>query len=252
MVATEFIHYEDFRVRSYETNVNGVASAQTICNYLQEVAGNHATKLGVGVDQLLKKNLTWVLSRLHVQFFRYPQWREIINIETWPSGKKGKFATRDFIVFDKNNEIIVKATSSWMLLDFSKMRTITMPDFIEGIELPDRERAIVDDFPKLPQPQNTDIKRQFDVRLSDLDINQHVNHVKYIDWALESIPLSVWKKRHLSQLEISFRSETRYGEGIIVQTEQDENIFLHQVISEKDQRGLAVLRTHWKGIDGRQ
>ncbi len=249
MVTTEFIHYEDFRVRSYETNVNGVASAQTICNYLQEVAGNHATKLGVGVDQLLKKNLTWVLSRLHVQFSRYPQWREIINIETWPSGKKGKFATRDFIVFDKNNEIIVKATSSWMLLDFSKMRTISMPDFMEGIELPDRERAIVDDFPKLPQPQNTDIKRQFDVRLSDLDINQHVNHVKYIDWALEAIPLSVWKKRHLSQLEISFRSETRYGEGIIVQTEQDENIFLHQVISEKDQRGLAVLRTHWREIN---
>ena len=246
MVTNEFIHYEDFRVRSYETNVNGVASAQTICNYLQEVAGNHATKLGFGVDQLLKKNLTWVLSRLHVQFFRYPQWREIINIETWPSGKKGKFATRDFIVFNKNNEIIVKATSSWMLLDFSKMRTITMPEFIEGIELPDRERAIVDDFTKLPQPQNTDIKRQFDVRLSDLDINQHVNHVKYIDWALECIPLSVWKKRHLSQLEISFRSETRYGEGIIVQTEQDENIFLHQVISEKDQRGLAVLRTHWR------
>ena len=88
MVTNEFIHYEDFRVRSYETNVNGVASAQTICNYLQEVAGNHATKLGFGVDQLLKKNLTWMLSRLHVQFFRYPQWREIINIETWPSGKK--------------------------------------------------------------------------------------------------------------------------------------------------------------------
>jgi len=249
MATTEFVHYEDFRVRSYETNVNGVASAQTICNYLQEVAWNHATQLGVGGVQLFKKNLTWVLSRLHVQFFRYPQWREIIKIETWPSGKKGKFATRDFIVFDKNNDIIVKATSSFMLLDFSKMRTIAMPDFMKGIESPDRDRAIVDDFPKLPQPQNIDIKRQFDVRLSDLDINQHVNHVKYIDWALESIPLSVWKKRHLSQLEISFRSETRYGEGIIVHTEQTEKIFLHQVISENDQRSLAVLRTSWKGIN---
>ena len=50
------IHQEKFTVRSYEMDVQGMASVPAICNYLQEVAGNHATELGVAVDHLFKKN----------------------------------------------------------------------------------------------------------------------------------------------------------------------------------------------------
>jgi acyl-ACP thioesterase len=227
-------------------DAQGKATVATICNYLQEAAGTHATALGVGVTQLFKKSMTWVLSRLHVKVNRYPHWQEKITLETWPSGLMGKFATRDFLIYDEKQNIIITATTSWMLIDFKKMRPITMPDFIQAVLIPPRARALDDDFPRLPTPKNINYEKQFDVRLSDLDMNQHVNHVKYIEWALESVPLSEWKKRELEEVEITFRSETKYGSGIFVQTEKRQNTFLHRVICETDQRELAVSRTHWR------
>jgi medium-chain acyl-[acyl-carrier-protein] hydrolase len=240
------VHKEDFTVRAYEVDTSGKASVASLCNYLQEVAGNHATKLGVAVDELLKKNMTWVLSRLHVQIDRFPRWREKIHIETWPSGRYGKFTTRDFLIFAGKKEAFVRGTSSWMILDLRTLRPITMPDFMTKIAIPKRERAINDEFPKLPLPAVPQIEKLFEVRLSDLDINQHVNNVKYIEWALETIPLEVWHQKRLTSLEISFRAETKYGQRIIVQSEQNENTFLHQVISEKDKRNLTVLRSVWQ------
>jgi medium-chain acyl-[acyl-carrier-protein] hydrolase len=240
------IHQEDFIVRAYELDAKGKASVPTICNYLQEVAGNHATILGVAVDHLFKKNLTWILSRLHVHFAAFPHWREKIIVETWPSGREGKYATRDFLIFNQKGEVLVRATSSWMMLDLYSLRPIVMPGFIHEIPIPDRERAIDDSFTKLTQPGKSDSEKQFDVRLHDLDINRHVNNVKYIEWTLESIPIDVWDSKIIKGLEISFRSETKYGESIRVHTENNANIFLHRIVSEKDQRILALLTTRWR------
>jgi acyl-ACP thioesterase len=240
------IHREEFTVRAYEIDAKGKASVPTICNYLQEAAGNHATKLGAAVDRLFPLGMTWVLSRLHLQFSGFPHWREQIVVETWPSGRQGKFATRDFYIFDHENHVLVKATSSWMILDLKSLRPINLPDFILEIELPDREHAMVDDFKKLPAPSSANIERQFDVRLHDLDINQHVNNVTYIEWALETIPPDIWKAKMIRELEITFRSETKYGEGVFIQTEQQEDRFLHRIISENDGRDLAILVTHWQ------
>ena len=246
------IHQEKFTVRSYEIDVQGVASVPAICNYLQEVAGNHATELGVAVDHLFRKNMTWVLSRLHVQVFRFPFWREEIKIETWPSGRQSKFATRDFLILDQKHRILVRATSSWMILDLKTQKPIVMPAFMDEIRLPDRKRAIDDDFPKITSPENPTLERRFDVRLSDLDINQHVNNVKYIEWAIESVPLDIWKEKILSELEISFRAETKYGEGIIIKTEQNDDVFLHHIISDPEQRDLALVKSTWRGKYGIQ
>ena len=240
------IHSENFTVRAYEMDASGKASVITICNYLQEIAGNHATELGVAVDQLFKKNMTWVLSRLHVQIDRFPFWREKIRLDTWPSGRYGKFATREFLIFDQKDQLIVRGTSSWMILDLKNLRPITMPDFMLKIPIPDRERAINDKFNKLPLPVKPRFEKQFSVRLSDLDINQHVNNTRYIEWALESIPLEIWQENQLSGLEIIFRAETKYGERVVVQTEQANHTFYHQILSDKDNRSLAVLRSIWQ------
>lgn len=239
------IHKENFTIRAYEIDAKGKASVTSICNYLQEAAGNHATILGVAVDHLFKMHLTWVLSRLHIQVSRFPIWRENVRLETWPSGKKGKYATRDFLIFDQSDNIIVRGTSSWMMIDLKMLKPITMPEFMNEIKSPARPRAIDDSFQKLPPPQNPEIETMFDVRLNDLDINQHVNNVKYIEWALESIPIRDWQESHLTELEISYRSETKYGERVVVKSERNQNIYLHGIISEKDQRNLALLRTKW-------
>ena len=249
MSSTENTHLEKFKVRSYEVDVNGRATILTISNFLQEIAGNHAGKLGVSVDKLFAKKLTWVLSRLHLQMSLYPFWREEVSILTWPSGAQGRFATRDFEIFNSKNNLIGKATTSWMLIDLTKMKPITMPDFIMKIDRPNRDRAIADNFEKLPKLMESEYQKKFNVRLSDLDINQHVNNVNYIEWAIETIPLEVSKKYQLKQLEISFRAESKFGDSVISQAQEFEKnelkTYVHSLTNRNKEQELAIARSQW-------
>jgi acyl-ACP thioesterase len=135
------------------------------------------------------------------------------------------------------------------MLDLIRRKPIIMPDFIKSIEIPKRERAINDSFDRLPKLEKMDNVKHFYVRLSDLDLNQHVNSVNYVEWAVETIPLEIWQKQRVSDLEISFRAETNYGDRIISQTQHieasEKNIFLHRLLRESDQREVATLRTKW-------
>jgi len=243
------VYTEKFKVRSYEVDVTGRATVLTISNFLQEIAGNHAGKLGVSVDKLFAKKLTWVLSRLHLKMFSYPFWREEVSILTWPSDAYGKFATRDFEIFNSKNEIIGKATTSWMLLDLIKLRPITMPDFIMNINRPQRERAIDDKFEKLPKLEKFEFQNKYNVRLSDLDINQHVNNVNYIEWAIETIPVEISQKYQLNQFEISFRAESKYGDSVVSRAQEfknnDQKTFSHSLIKDNSQLELAIARSSW-------
>ncbi len=244
---------EKFKIRAYEIDPSGKASIISIGNYLQEIAGNHAGLLGVSVDKLFTKKLTWMLSRLHFSMERYPVWRDEISILTWPSGAYGKFATRDFEILTSDNRILGRATTSWMLIDLVKLKPITMPDFITSIPLPQRERSITDDFAKLPELKTLDFRKQFNVRLGDLDINQHVNNVNYIEWAIETLPPEIRKKYQMAGFEISFRSESKYGDVIIAETEEidqdNQKVFIHKLTQQSNQTELAVARSLWNKIN---
>jgi acyl-ACP thioesterase len=242
------IWVEKFKIRSYEVDAHGKASIQSICNYLQEAAGNHAFKLGVSVDLLFKKKLTWVLSRMRVIMDAYPMWRRSLKIETWPSGLENLYAIRDFELYDHDGQKIGKATNSYMLLNLETKKPVSMPDFIREIRFP-KSRAIDDKFEKLPKPEKKDLEKQFKVRLSDLDINQHVNNVNFIEWAVETIPQEVWKNYMLKDLEINFRAEGKYGDRVISCSQKIEDtnkiVFLHDLSREKDQKQVALARTVW-------
>jgi len=247
----ENIFKETFRIRAYEINPKGRAGIQTICNYLQEIAGNHATVLGVGVEQLFPRGFTWVLSRLHVKIDRYPSWRENITITTWPSMLDGMFALRDFEIRNVKNDLIGRATTSWMLLDIQKRKPVPMPDFIAAIPLPQMDPVLSHKFDKLAVLQKTDLECSFTVRLSDLDINGHVNNVTFIEWAIEAVPQKIQRSHFPGELQISFRAESRYGDRIISKIERNEAAgesirFIHSLCREKDGKEVATALTVWR------
>jgi len=240
-----YVKNDSFRIRSYEMDARGRVSIQSICNYLQEMAALHAAELGVSVIDLLEKNMTWVLSRLHVKIERYPSWGDLLTIDTWPSGAEGLYAIRDFTISDSNANVIGQATSSWMIIDLIKKKPIEMPDFIYDLRMMDKRRAIEDPFNRLPKVSNIDFEKQFNVRRSDLDINQHVNNVNYIEWAVESVPKEIYDKKSLTELEINFRAESRYGDRVIAQSQVQDDICIHQLTRSGDDRELAIVRTRW-------
>jgi medium-chain acyl-[acyl-carrier-protein] hydrolase len=241
---------ERFKIRAYEVGPNGRVTIQSIFNYMQEAAGNHSFELGVSVDKLFKKNLTWVLSRVHLRITKYPFWKQQIIVETWPTQKDGFFAIRDFRILNENGFEIGQATSSWMMLDIIKRKPVLIPEYIEEMKNKERGRALDDCFEKLPKLERIDSEKLFNVRLSDLDLNQHVNSVNYIEWALESVPADILKGFILSDVEVTYRAESNYGDRIQSQCQleigEEGCKIIHRLQRELDQKELARLVSTWK------
>lgn len=238
---------EELRVRSYEVDANGRASVLAVCNWLQEAAGNHATALVWAVDQLQAQGLTWVLSRLHLRLNRIPAWREPVTVTTWPAGAQRVYAVREFRVSGENGEIGV-ATSGWLLVNLASRRPVRPPEPIAAMRAHTPARVLDDPFEKLPELERAEHERSFTVRYSDLDMNRHANNVSVIAWALEAVPEEVLLGSVLTEFEVDFRAEARYGDHITAQVcapEPPAEIFLHRLVHEGG-REIARARSRWR------
>ncbi len=245
---------QDFRIRGYEVGPLGRISVQTLFNYMIEAATNHAMHLGVSVTDLFAQGQTWVLTRLHLRVERFPAWPGAVRVDTWPSGRQGLFATREFRLSaceerDDGADIGI-ATSSWMIIDQKSRRPIRVPVHFDKFSDLERGRVITSDFPRLTDVERCDVVRFFQVRRSDLDINRHVNAVRYLDWALEIVPPAIWQECELRELEIAYRAESLYGDRVraCCQVEQEESghCVMHKLLHEESGKELTRLVTRWQ------
>ena len=267
---------QDFRIRGYEVGPLGRISVQTLFNYMIEAATNHAMHLGVSVTDLFAQGQTWVLSRLHLRVECFPAWPGAVRVDTWPSGRQGLFATREFRLsaceerdagagtgtksttkscLEDGTEISTSAdigiaTSSWMIIDQKSRRPIRVPVYFDKFSDLERGRVIASNFPRLTDVERCDVERFFQVRRSDLDINRHVNAVRYLDWALEIVPPAIWQECELRELEIAYRAESLYGDRVHaccqVEQEKSGHCVIHKLLHEESGKELTRLVTWWQ------
>jgi medium-chain acyl-[acyl-carrier-protein] hydrolase len=135
----------EFQVRFHEAGFRGTVRPVTMLNYLQDTAAAHSAKCGYPLSQLLARNLTWVLSRYHVHVERYPSVGETIKVHTWRPSLEGLFALRDFEVTDGEGEILVAATSSWVIMNLETKRPVKLDTIMNDFPT-NKRRALQDDF----------------------------------------------------------------------------------------------------------
>jgi acyl-ACP thioesterase len=246
---SELIYRKEYTVHTYETDARGLARPVALLNFLQDSAGDHAARLGLSVLDLVKRHMTWVLSRYHVLVHRYPGMGQRLEVTTWPSGKNGYFATRDFEVADGSRGPVLSATSSWMIIGLDRRQPIKVEDIV-GPAYAVARRALDDPFGSLPVPTARDAEVRFRVESAHLDWNLHVNNAVYVQWALEGVPPDILMKDRPVELEVSYRAEAFYGEEVlsVVQRVPDAApgpAFLHQILNAATGAELTRLRTRW-------
>jgi acyl-ACP thioesterase len=238
----------DYGIRSYEVDAGGGLSIPSVFNLLQDAASHHAYRLGVSVHQLLEKNYTWVLSRMMLKMDAFPAWREPVRVRTWPSGIQTVFALRDFEIRNAADRIVGSAVSAWIVIDADKRRPVRPTSFAEQINSVEGLRAFDHPLNKLPRMDTVDHESHFVVRFHDLDINQHVNNVSYIEWLLESIPGYGRQGLILKELELNYLGEAFKGDRILAMSRKDNpsgTQFSHRIVREADQLELIRARTCW-------
>jgi medium-chain acyl-[acyl-carrier-protein] hydrolase len=205
---------ETFKIRTYEVDFRNRIKLSAIFNYLQETASNNAEQLGFGYDDLIKDGLFWVLSRAKLNISKYLSVGEDIVIETWPKGIDKLFALRDFRIYDSTGNVIGTATTCWLMVDIKTMRP-TRPDILlTKVPAHNIEPAITETPGKIFEPETRNDFMEKIIGYSDIDINQHVNNVKYIEYALDCFTQNEFTSKMISTLQINFLSQSTYADRI--------------------------------------
>ncbi|ESR64292.1 Palmitoyl-acyl carrier protein thioesterase [Citrus sinensis] len=220
IVQDGFIFRQNFSIRSYEIGADGTASIETLMNHLQETALNHVMTAGLldagfgATPAMAKKNLIWVVTRMQVVVDRYPTWNDVVNVETWVSASGKNGMRRDWLIRNaKTGETLTRATSLWVMMNKLTRRLSKMPDEVRQEIEPyflNSDPVVDEDSRKLPKLGDSTadyVRRGLTPRWSDLDVNQHVNNVKYIGWILESAPQQILESHQLASVTLEYRRE---------------------------------------------
>lgn len=246
------IYIKKFIIPSFGIDYKGKLKVLYLMNLLQEMAGIHAEIFHYSYEDLIKKDLTWVISRYRLKVFSYPAWKDEILIYTWNSKVDEKFAIRDYEVVTEKGVLIALASTSWVLLDIKSKKVVDARKVIP-IETVVEKLTFPDGFSSISGISNYDIEREFSASLHDVDLNRHVNNVVHVDWILRSLPDDFLKKCLLSELDIDYKYEVRAGDNIIVGSkiteEKDLLNIIHVILSKDKQTELARARTIWEYIN---
>ncbi|KAF9662486.1 hypothetical protein SADUNF_Sadunf18G0058100 [Salix dunnii] len=220
IVQDGLVFSQNFSIRSYEIGADRTASIETLMNHLQETALNHVKTAGLLGDgfgstpEMSKRNLIWVVTRMQILVDRYPTWGEVVNVDTWVSASGKNGMRRDWLVRDaKSGETLTRASSVWVMMNKVTRRLSKIPEDVRGEIEPyflNSDPVVNEDSTKLPKIDDKTadyIRKGLTPRWNDLDVNQHVNNVKYIGWVLESTPPPILESHELAAITLEYRRE---------------------------------------------
>lgn len=245
------IKYEkEYEINYYQVDPKLNCSVEAIVNLLADVGTAQSQSLGVGMDYCSQNNRTWVFYQYDIKIHKYPKCYDKLKVITEPIGFKKFYTSREYKIYNtKNNDLMVEGEAIFFLIDLNKRRAIRIPEDeykAYGINSDNNKDVIVERLDKL---REISYSKEFKVRYSDIDFNMHVNNTKYIEWALEALPIDFIIKHHLTRLRVTFEKECTYGVDIVTSVEVREELdnckVTYHTISTKEGKQLSTLICYW-------
>lgn len=179
--------------------------------FLAEIASTDYEIKGHGREDLLNRDVLFLLSRVSIQINRMPRYGDRLTLTTWEDQVKGALCIRNFEGEDQNGTLCFSSESAWMVVN-PKTRQIRRPNSVDGIYQPSYLPSQAPSCEKLRFLGGNFIGERI-VQYSDLDGNGHTYNAKYSDFAMDVLP-DVLRQKELRQFQINFNHEALLGDSV--------------------------------------
>lgn len=230
----------------YRIGLNDVSTSNKIKNkailkILENGGGMHSESVGYGLNEMEQTNLSWILLGWKVKVISRPKYNEEVSINTYARSFNKISTYRDFEIYDEEGNLCIIATSKWSSIDIKekKLKELTT-EIIEAYQC--EERSVFEDgnIAKLREPLEFDSKTEYKILRRDIDINNHVHNLYYLDFAYEALPEEVYRGEECNNIEIMYKKQVRLNEKIVClyKREGTENIV---TIKSEDEKLLHAI-----------
>ena len=198
---------QTFSLPCRDCDLNGTWRPSAILAAMQDASGAHSLLLGCGREELLKKDMVWVLSRLELHMDRYPCFGETITLTTFPTPTRLSFFPRYYIMTDAHGEMIGKAGSLWLLMDIHT-RHLLPPGDVARLIPDNRDLSVPMRLPATVSAlQGEEFVSTFQPVYTDLDLNGHVNNTRYVDWLCNALGIEMMRRYEPESIIVNYNHE---------------------------------------------
>jgi len=214
-------------------------------NAMLNAADFHSNDRGYGMSYLTTVHRTWVLSRLVIEMEEMPLAYDKFNIETWVEGVMRFFTSRNFAVKSTDgSKVYGYGRSVWAMIDTDTRQPADIFEMRGGLinEYVETEKACPIDKPgRVKMGKEATWVRTIDTYYNDVDVNGHINSVKYIEHVLDLFDLDWYRHHRLKRFEIAYVAEAYQGDRLSLWTERkSEDEYLVRIVRDDDRKQEIV------------
>ena len=254
MGAVDCIDSYPFFVEPFHVDFTGRIFLGVLGNHMLNAAGNHSQRRGWGIGALNETRHTWVLSRLAIEINEMPRQYEHCEVRTWVKSVMRYFTNRNFSIHRADGTPLGYARSVWAMIDLEtrqpcNLLTLYDGDILNYIVEEDQSLPLGGDWGfrvatkcgygphkgeqvptcdggrwkgafcpieghtsfRFREPQ---LLRTIDTYYSDVDINGHINSIKYIEHILDLFPKERFEQQSIHRFEIAYKAESYLGDRL--------------------------------------
>lgn len=234
---------KDWEINFTQCAPNGYLKYTELCNLLQLTAAAHSEIGGISFTDMQEFNQAWVLSRMRVEIIELPKWRDTVTVKTWINSLENSRSVRALEMY-ANGKKIVGSETFWAVFNTEKRRPETLALPYEHFELYPEKKATVETFSKINITHEKEMIFERTVCLSDLDIVNHVNNVKYFEWCLDLVDEKLILNQQIESFEMNFLKELSLKDSVSIHENINEGNTIFSITKE-DKTSFA-LQLNWK------
>jgi medium-chain acyl-[acyl-carrier-protein] hydrolase len=205
----------DYFVHYYEADASRRLGLTALVQYLEDVAILDSAAKGMDLSYYHERHMGWMLAKWEIEILALPRFGETVRVSTRVHGMKGFVADRGFTVSAADGATLARARSNWLLVDTERRRPMRVPpEQYErfGVALGEGDFRMIGDVDYaagevLGAETATGIRACY----GDIDTNDHVNNVRYIAWALDSLDPAYRAARVPSLVRALYKRELSVG-----------------------------------------
>lgn len=202
-------------------------------NHLLNAADFHSNDRGYGMNYLMPRHKTWVLSRLAIEMQEMPKSYAKFTVETWVESAMKYFTSRNFKicasasdVSEETEKVYGYGKSVWAMIDTETRQPVDIFSIHDGLikEYIETEKPCpIAASSRVKMGKDAELVRTIHTYYNDVDVNGHINSVKYIEHVLDLFDLDYYKTHFLQRFEIAYVAESHQGDLLNFYLEKVEN-----------------------------
>ena len=210
-----FVDYE-FQPRYEDFYKNGTMRLPSVLRLFETTSCKHSDIVKDNILADTENGKAWVFTDWYLKINFLPKIGQKVTCKTWTQPiKQILFSIRDYEIY-ADGELAVSCISRWIILDLKTNRPQRFDSSFET-QYKTEDKCVFGEakLPHLESPEAFTREVPITIRRSDIDYNDHVHNLIYIDYALEALPEEVYNANDYSSLRICYKQAVKPGEQIV-------------------------------------